>query len=53
MAALVAADAAELQGEPDALAPFLNAVPEHSAGGSDGATESSGSDDGQRGGPGV
>ena len=53
MAALVAADAAEPQAEPDALAPFLNAVPERGAGSTGGATESGDPDDGQRGGSGV
>jgi hypothetical protein len=54
MAALVAADAlAEPQADLDALASFLNVAPEHHAGSTDGATESSGPDDDQRGGTGV
>ena len=54
MAALVAADAlAEPSAEPDALAPFLDAIPERDPGSADGATESSGPDDGHRGGAGI
>jgi hypothetical protein len=54
MAALVAADAlAEPPADPDALAPFLDAVPGDDAGSVDGATERSSPDEGQRGGAGI